>query len=119
MPAAPKAAGVLTPRLLTVAEAAVYLSLSPRELRVRVRRGEIGAVRLHVTSVTYTRARQGRDETVTYTRACVRFRVDDLDAWIASRYAPPKAARRPSPDQAAPSGPKPWELLPRRQRRFA
>ena len=55
-------------RLLTVKEAAAFLAVSPRSLWALTNTGEIPSVRFG-----------------TGTRQSVRYDIDDLDAWIASR----------------------------------
>lgn len=111
----------MSSRLLTLVDAAHYLSMSPRELRARIRRGEIGVVKGDVTPVVYRRTRGGRDEQVTYERAHLRVRLEDLDAWVSARYIPP-AALPPviEPAEPTPAAGRPyWERIPQSERRFS
>ena len=109
----------MNPALLTIAEAAAYLKLSRADLMARVARGEIGCVRGDTQTVICIRQRQGRTEHLTYTRAHWRFRREDLDAWIVARYRPSKRAPAAPPVVRARGGPKPWEVIARKHRRFA
>lgn len=109
----------MTQRLLTINEAASYLRMSRAELMAHVARGEIGHLRWDTKTVTCERRRRGQVERLQYQRSHWRFRQDDLDAWVASRYRPPRHAPVAAPVARASGGPKPWEVIARKNRRFA
>ena len=105
-------------RLLTAGEAATVLGCSTRTLMARVRRGEIACIRTDVRQVTRTR---GPRPPVVFERAHTRFRLRDLEAWIAARYQPahvvPAAIVTASDDLPVESPS--WERRPASQRRFS
>lgn len=110
----------MSSRLLTLVDAAAYLSMSPRELRGRIRRGEIGVVRGDVTPVVCRRTRHGRVEELRYERAHVRLRVEDLDAWVSARYIAATSAPALLPSLSTNAAGRPyWERIPASQRRFS